>query len=137
MSAARPRQRLKLAPRQEGFSALIGPFYEAQQDGVQRRLLWLDARHANPEGVIHGGVLSAFLDFVLYRCIGEELGHERPYATVQLNVQFLAAARPERWLYGEGLVLRRTRRLIFAAGELYTEDGPIVQGSGIWKLIEG
>jgi uncharacterized protein (TIGR00369 family) len=133
MSEARPR--LKLADQQQGFSSLIGPFYEIELEQSFRRALPLDARHLNPEGFVHGGVLSAFADYVLYRAIGDVLGHEQAIATVSLHVQFLAAARAHQWLYGEGLVVKRTRTLVFATGELFTEDQQIVQATGVWKLI--
>lgn len=129
------RPRLKIAPQQTGFSSHIGPAYEIMLPHGMRRALELDARHLNPEGVVHGGVVCSFADFTLYRTIGDELGHDLRYATVQLNVQFLAAAKAGVWLYGEGLVLRRTRDLIFASGELFTDERSIAAVSGIWKLL--
>ncbi len=132
----KPRLRMRICPQLAGFSSHIGPFYELRlPSGQHRRALELDARHANPEGVIHGGVLSAFGDFVLYRCIGDELGHELRFATIQLNLQYLASTKPGRWLYGEGLVLRKTRDLIFASGELFTDERSIASVSGIWKIL--
>jgi uncharacterized protein (TIGR00369 family) len=132
---AATRPRLKISPQQAGFSSHIGPFYEICLAGGMRRALSLDARHGNPEGVVHGGVISSFADFALYRAIGDELGHELRFATVTLNVQFLAAAKPGLWLYGEGLVLRRTRDLVFASGELFTDERSIATASGVWKLL--
>jgi uncharacterized protein (TIGR00369 family) len=129
------RPRLKISSQQSGFSSHIGPFYEIKLAGGMRRALALDARHLNPEGVVHGGVLSSFADFTLYRAIGDELGHELRFATITLNLQFLAAAKAGVWLYGEGLVLRRTRDLIFASGELFTDDRSVATASGIWKLL--
>jgi acyl-coenzyme A thioesterase PaaI-like protein len=132
----KPRLRMRICPQLTGFSSHMGPFYELRlPSGQHRRALELDARHGNPEGVVHGGVLSAFGDFVLYRCIGDELGHELRFATIQLNLQYLASTKPGRWLYGEGLVLRKTRDLIFASGELFTDERSIASVSGIWKVL--
>jgi uncharacterized protein (TIGR00369 family) len=129
------RPRLKICPQLAGFSSFMGPFYEIKLAQGMRRALELDQRHANPEGVVHGGVISAFADFTLYRAIGDEIGHEQLFATIQLNVQFLASSRPGRWLYGEGLVLRRARDLIFASGELFTDERSVASVSGIWKIL--
>jgi uncharacterized protein (TIGR00369 family) len=129
------RLRLKISPQQQGFSSHIGPFYEIKLPSGMRRALALDTRHLNPEGTVHGGVISSFADFTLYRAIGDELGHQLRFATITLNVQFLSAAKSGLWLYGEGLVLRRTRDLIFASGELFTEERPVATMSGIWKLL--
>ncbi len=127
--------RLKLAPQQRGFSAHVGPYYEIRLEHGMRRALLLDQRHLNPEGVVHGGAISSFADYVLYRGIGDEIGHEARYATIELNTQFLAAAFANRWIYGEAHILRRTRSLIFAAGEIFDQQRRIAFVSGIWKML--
>lgn len=132
--AALPR--LKLAAQQLGFATHVGPFYEIALEHGMRRALLLDQRHLNPDGVIHAGVISTFAEYVLYRGIGDEVGLEPRYATIELNCQFLAAAFSNRWIYGEAHVLRRTRSLVFAAGEIFDQKRRIAFASGIWKLLE-
>jgi uncharacterized protein (TIGR00369 family) len=133
--APRERLRMRICGHQQGFSSHIGPFYEIQLPGGMRRGLGVESRHLNPEGVVHGGVISSFADFVLYRAIGDEIGHELRFATVALNVNFLAAAKAGRWLFGEGLVLRKTRDLIFASGEIFSDERSIATASGVWKVL--
>ena len=128
------RPRLKISPQQPGFSSQVGPFYEVRLHSGMRRALALESRHLNPEGVVHSGVIATFADFALYRAIGDEIGHELRFAAVTLNVQFLSAAKAGIWLYGEGIMLRRTRELIFANGELFTDERTVATASGIWKL---
>ena len=128
------RPRLKISPQQSGFASQVGPFYEVKLDSGMRRALALESRHLNPEGVVHSGVLASFADFALYRAIGDEIGHELRFAAVTLNVQFLSAAKAGIWLYGEGIMLRRTRELIFANGELFTDERTVATVSGVWKL---
>ncbi|MCB1599417.1 MAG: PaaI family thioesterase [Xanthomonadales bacterium] len=134
--ARNPLPRLKLAAGQRGFSTLIGPFYEIALDHGMRRALLLEPRHLSPAGVVQGGVISSFGEFVLHRGIVDEVGEELPMATVELNCQFLAASFAQRWIYGEAQVLRRTRSLVFAAGEIFDQRRRIALVSGIWKQIE-
>ena len=131
-NSARPR--LKISPQQGGFSAQVGPFYEVRLASGMRRALALESRHLNPEGVVHSGVIASFADFALYRAIGDEIGHELRFAAVTLNLQYLSAAKAGIWLYGEGIMLRRTRELIFANGELFTDERTVATLSGVWKL---
>lgn len=133
-SAALPR--LRLAGQQLGFARHVGPFYEIALEHGMRRALLLDQRHLNPDGVVHAGVISTFAEYVLYRGIGDEIGHEQRFATIELQCQFLAAAFSNRWLYGEAHILRRTRSLVFAAGEIFDQKRRIAFASGIWKLLE-
>lgn len=118
-----------------GFSAHIGPFYQKPQGEGFIRALQLKDMHLNPEGVVHGGVLLSFADYVIYRAIGDVTGHQMKFATIQLNSQFLAAAKAGDVLYGEGRIVRQTRSVIFAEGRLYTKQRDILTASGIWKII--
>lgn len=132
--AALPR--LKVAPHQLGFATHVGPFYEIALGHGMRRAVLLDPRHLTPEGVIHGGVISTFADYVMYRGIGDEIGHDLRFVTIELNCQFLAAAFANRWVYGEAHILRRTGSLVFAACEIFDQKRRIAFASGIWKLID-
>ncbi|MCC5825080.1 PaaI family thioesterase [Alkalimonas sp.] len=118
-----------------GFSAHIGPFYQKQQGEQWLRALPLTDIHLNPEGVVHGGVLLAFADYVIYRAIGDITGHQMRFATIQLSSQFLAAAKAGEVLLGEGRIVRQTRSVIFAEGRLYTERREIMAANGIWKVL--
>lgn len=127
--------RLKLVGAQHGYASHIGPFYEIRLEHGMRRALLLDARHLNLQGVVDGGVIAGFGEFVLARGVRDEVGEEPVYATVELSCQFLAAAFANRWIYGEAHILRRTRELVFAAGELFDAQRRIAFVSGIWKRL--
>jgi|GEM_PF-1010561 len=131
-TSARPR--LRISPHQSGFLSQVGPFYEVRLETGMRRALALEGRHLSLEGVVHSGVIASFADFALHRAIGDEIGLELRFALVTLNLQFLSAAKAGIWLYGEGILLRRTRDLIFANGELFTHERTVATVSGVWKL---
>lgn len=119
-----------------GFSNYIGPFFEkTYEDGTIRRAVAMAEHHLNPEGVVHGGALLSFMDYVIYRAIGDDIGHRIQFATINLNTQFLAAAKKGDIVYGVGEVVRKTRTVIFAQGQLFTDHRPVMTGTGIWKII--
>jgi len=122
-------------PDLKGFSAHMGPFYENLQEQQVIRALPIDEHHLNPEGVVHGGVLLSFMDYVVYRAIGDEISHDIQFATINLNTNFLAAAKKGDIVYGSGKITRKTRSVIFAEGILYNQDRELMTGSGIWKII--
>jgi acyl-coenzyme A thioesterase PaaI-like protein len=84
---------------------------------------------------VHGGVLLTFADYVIYRAIGDERGHQQQFATINLNTQFLAAAKQSQIIYGDGRVVRNTRSVIFAEGRLWTDERKVMTATGIWKII--
>ncbi|SEL93713.1 uncharacterized domain 1-containing protein [Colwellia chukchiensis] len=119
----------------DGFCQHIGPFYQKVQQSSVTRALSIDHRHLNPEGVVNGGVTLAFMDYVIYRAIGDEIGHEIKFATINLNSNFIAAAKLGNTLLGTGKIVRKTRDVIFAEGLIVTSERKIMTASGIWKII--
>jgi uncharacterized protein (TIGR00369 family) len=120
---------------QQGFSQHIGPFCEKHSETKWQRAIMLENKHLNPAGVVHGGVLLSFADYVIYRAIGDQLTHDISFATINLDTQFLAAAKLGEVLYGEGEITRATRSIIFAQGRIWTDQREIMRASGIWKII--
>jgi uncharacterized protein (TIGR00369 family) len=133
--AGPPSDGWALCPGQQGFSSVAGPYLERRQDGVVQRAFRVEARHLNPEGVVHGGALSCFADYVGYRAIGDLLTHQIKFATLTLTCNFLAAGRPDSLIVGQGIVTRRTRSIIFADGDLQDADRLLMRFSGVWKIL--
>jgi uncharacterized protein (TIGR00369 family) len=121
----------------DGFCQHIGPFYEQEKDNAFTRALKIDERHLNPEGVVNGGVYLSFMDYVIYRAIGDEMGHQIKFATINLNSNFLAAAKFGNTLLGSGKINKKTKSVIFAEGCIVTSEREIMVASGIWKIIGG
>ncbi len=79
----------------------------------------------NPGGNIQGGFVAAMLDDTLGPTVLVRTGGEAYCATIDLNVQFLAPARPGR-LIGEGRLVQLGRTVAFLEGELSDESGVVV-----------
>jgi len=103
-------------------------------DGTLRLKFAPRPEHLNSWNGIHGGVLMSLLDVALSSasrsldagCIGA--------TTVELKINFLSAATGP--VLGEGRAQRAGRSLIFAEGELRTDDGTLIaKGTGTFKLI--
>lgn len=121
--------------KQQGFSQHIGPFFEKNVNGVMHRALEIKAHHLNPEGVVHGGVTLSFADYIIYRAIGDEIGHDIRFATINLNSNLIAAAKDGDVLFGTGNIVRKTKSVIFAEGRIFTTKHTILQASGVWKIL--
>jgi uncharacterized protein (TIGR00369 family) len=93
-------------------------------------------QHLNPGGRCHGGVLASFCDVLLAFAIL----HDTPalattiLPTVNLNLDYLAAALPGAWVQGIGTTVSVTRNLAVAQA-LVTADGvPVARASGTYKV---
>ncbi|HQT78099.1 MAG: hypothetical protein B7Z80_18595 [Rhodospirillales bacterium 20-64-7] len=112
----------------------------ARRDGQQ----WLYGlqttdEHANPSGVVHGGVLMAFADHGL-SLLAWAAAERAPCTTIQLNTHFLDAIRPGAFIFLRGEVTRRTRGLVFLRGLISAQgtEAPREVGAvdGIWRVLQ-
>jgi uncharacterized protein (TIGR00369 family) len=120
--------------RPDGSSA--GPLWTRRQgDGWEYGIL-TSAEHANPGGVVHGGLISTLMDHAL-SAIGWAASGRRPCVTVQLDTQFLAPVVPGTFLKATGRVVRATGSLLFMQGELSVDDNAVASGSAVLKILRG
>jgi uncharacterized protein (TIGR00369 family) len=117
-----------------GFIQSAGPLWTRRQgDGWQYGIL-TSAEHANPAGVVHGGLISTLMDHAL-SAIGWQAAGRRPCVTVQLDTQFLAPVVPGAFLKATGRVVRATGSLLFMQGELSVDDNAVASGSAVLKIL--
>jgi len=84
-------------------------------------------------GIVHGGMLTAFLDGLLANAVGRET--RSMSVTVHLSVDFLSMARAGEWVIGESRVTRATAELAFAEGRVFVGEKDIARASGVFKLM--
>ncbi len=117
-----------------GFSTLNGPYFYREGDGkTAEQAFYALKRHANGVGLVHGGMLSAFMDGVLASAVWRGTGQRA--VTIHLSIDFLHMARVGEWVMGEGKMTRATRDVAFAEGRAYVGGHDVVRCSGIFKLM--
>ena len=117
--------------RRSPFSAHIGAEMEEMREGYARLSIVLEPHHTNPNGVMHGGVITTMMDSALGAALGALRGEEagrNPHATVEMNASFLAGARPGDRIVVEGRVLRLGKTIAFGEAEARRGDELIAKG---------
>jgi acyl-coenzyme A thioesterase PaaI-like protein len=112
------------------FSTHNGPYFH-REDGAQA--FYALKRHCNSIGLIHGGMLSAFLDGVLAGAAGR--GSGAVGVTVHLSIDFLDMGRASEWVIGEASLTRAARDLAFVEGRAYVGARNLARATGIFKLM--
>jgi uncharacterized protein (TIGR00369 family) len=117
------------------FSSHNGPYFyqEGREKGAGQAFLALD-RHANGLGLVHGGMLTAFMDGLLAAAVFRET--RKISVTIHLSVDFLHMARVGEWVFGESHVTRATRDVAFVEGRAYVGRHDVVRASGVFKLMQ-
>jgi uncharacterized protein (TIGR00369 family) len=117
-----------------GFSTLNGPYFYREGDGrMSEQAFFALKRHANGLGLVHGGMLSAFMDGVLAGAVWRGTG--KTAVTIHLSIDFLHMARVGEWVMGEAWLTRATREVAFAEGRAYVGGHDVVRCSGVFKLM--
>ena len=84
-----------------------------------------DARHANPMGTLHGGILCDLVDAAMGCAYASRLGEGETFTTLELKINFLRAVTSGT-LTAEGVVLQRGRTIGLAECTVTDEQGRMV-----------
>ena len=115
------------------FTTHNGPFFHrVTADGFEHAFHAL-RRHCNGMGIVHGGMLTTFLDGVLARAVVNAI--DSAAVTVHLSVDFLSMARAGDWVFGDARVTRKARDLVFVEGRVRVGEREVLRGSGVFKPV--
>ena len=108
-----------------------------EEPGLVRWRYVVKPEHFNPQGSLHGGVISTLLD----TCMGHSVRTVRPpdhgHAAIYLHVDFLRPTlQPGVTLTFEGRVVQKGKRVVFTEGTASDEAGqPLARSSSSYALI--
>ena len=108
-------------------------YYKADGDDIIYGFL-AEEGHTNSNGVVHGGMLFSFLDDILGHIVWRSLNKKR-CATISLNCDFVASAKPGDWVETRAKISRKGLAVVFMRGELLVRGKRILTADGIWKII--
>ena len=123
-----------LASGRGPFTTHNGPYYSLEEpvEGSAQAFYAL-SRHANGLGLVHGGMLSAFMDGLLAAAAYRTT--QKTGVTIHLSIDFLHMARVGEWVMGEAKVTRATKDIAFVEGRAYVGSHDVVRASGVFKLM--
>lgn len=117
-----------------GFADRMGPLWTRKEEDGSAYGILATQEHLNPAGYVHGGVLCALFDHVVSAVAWEAVGR-RACVTVQLNTQFLSAAREGKFLEARGQIARVTNTLVFVDGTIDSDGTELLRGSSVQKIV--
>lgn len=121
------------SPGRGAFSGHNGPYFHRPAAGGAEQAFFALARHCNGLGLIHGGMLSAFLDGLLAGAAARATGATP--VTVHLSVDFLDMGRAGEWVLGAAKVTRAARDIAFVEGRAHVAGRDLARASGVFKLM--
>lgn len=118
------------------FHEAAGPYW-VRDDGSGRIVGLLgEEQHGNGHvGTIHGGVLMTFADIALGMGV-VDAARTRDCVTLQLQLQFTAAAPIGSFLTCRPELVRQTSQIVFMRGLIMAGERTIASADGLWKLLD-
>ena len=122
-----------------GFVGHNGPVYERiLPDGGGAQLgIRIAAHHANPAGMVHGGMMATLMDVGIAYNAAHVAGDGTFFVTMGLSLNFLSAAGMGDWVATRARVSRRGGKTLFGTGEIWCGDRLLMTGSGIYTPWKG
>ena len=116
-----------------GFAEANGPGFEKVENGRLIRGFLAGPQHANSLGIVHGGMMAAFLDSAMGTTVWHTLG--RRAVTMKLSLDYLGPGRVGEWLQAEGEVVGHDEHMVQVRARLYGRRHDVLTGIGAFALL--
>lgn len=120
--------------RPDGYSSLIGPLLARREGDGWLYGFAVEPQHLNLRGAVHGGMIASLADHVMGLTVWEALGNQ-PCVTVQLNIQYVSAAKLGDFVEARPELIRVTRSVVFIRGLIAVGDRTVAMADGVWKRL--
>lgn len=118
------------------FTDHVGPLFVRGGEGNRQIGFRVEPHMCNPAGICHGGMLMTVMDVALAFGLHNVMGVHSFTPSVSFNFDFLAPGQLGDFLICESEVTRHTKNTGFVTGRLVGSDGPVITGSGIFKITD-
>ena len=93
-------------------------------------------QHTNPAGGVHGGFLATLIDSASSCAVHTTLEKGEYYGTIDLNVKMMRPIPYEKEIFGEALVINRSKSLGIANCIVKDAEGKIYGSGSVTCLIK-
>ncbi len=104
-------------------------------DGASELRMELKPHHFNPQGIVHGGIITAVADTSIGLALRSQLRPGLTHRTAQLNVHFLSKGEGNV-LIGRGRALHLGQRMGYGEAEVIDAEGRLIaRASGAFIVL--
>lgn len=123
---------------EQGFGVPFGGVFQGDSPDGPVFAFRVSETHLNGIGVCHGGATATFADIAQGRALHGHLGPNGEVAvTVNLSIDYIAAARLGEWLTCTPQILRFSRRLIFTTAIILAGERIVARSGAIFSRLAG
>jgi uncharacterized protein (TIGR00369 family) len=128
-------ENLKVRVRKSPFHQWAGMDLISVGEGKAELAMELQPHHFNPQGIVHGGIITALADTAIGLALRSQLRAGLTHRTAQLNVHFLAKGEGTR-LVGRGQAVHLGQRMGYGESEVLDGEGRLIaRASGTFIVL--
>jgi uncharacterized protein (TIGR00369 family) len=116
------------------FNQVLGDVYHKEINGQTVCGFYVTEQQTNSLGICHGGALMTFADIALACAMASKMDKYAGLPTMNLNVDFLAAAEQGMWLQSSVDQLEMAYTSGFITASIKCEDKIILHANGRYKI---
>ena len=117
------------------FAELLDMRVSDPEDGTSTVVMPISHKHLQQAGRVQGGIVTALADYAMFRAIKPLLKPEETTTTIELKINFLAAAE-KGVLIGTARIISSGRRVMVGEMEVKGESGELIaQGLGTYMVL--
>jgi uncharacterized protein (TIGR00369 family) len=132
---ARHIENLKVRVQNSPFHQWAGMDLIYVGEGEAELTMELQPHHFNPQGIVHGGIITALADTAIGLALRSQLRAGLTHRTAQLNVHFLAKGEGNR-LVGRGHAVHLGQRMGYGESEVLDGEGRLIaRASGTFIVL--
>jgi len=111
------------------------PLYSRKTEDAVILGLVADTAHTNSRGLVHGGLISALADNAMGLSCARRLGDGASLVTVNLTLDFLAAAKVGQWLEFATVFAKTGSTLSFAQAIVTADGEPCARANAVFRMV--
>jgi uncharacterized protein (TIGR00369 family) len=119
-----------------GFTDNLQPCFRRIEGEAVSFGLVVAKQHGNVMGICHGGVLVTLADVTAATGVNVARGTRAGSPTINLSVDFIAAARMGQWIQADVHSVTVKRRFGFCSGLISSSEGVVARFNGTFYLPE-
>lgn len=116
------------------FRELCGPLYQRAEGGAYAIGLYVQKKHGNMRGMVHGGMIAMLADTALGFAISSA-APVKGLVTTSLSVSYSGNAEVGDWIEARVDIQRLGRRVCFAGCDIWRGTSRIAHASGAFLVV--
>ena len=116
------------------FTTHNGPFFHKVEGAHFWHGLFIQKRHCNSHGQLHGGMITTFADGLMATAV--QRANKIRAVTISLNCSFSGSATVGDWLEGTARQTGLNGGFAYVEADASVGDKNIFSASGIFRLLE-